>query len=163
MRTLDDIRALLNAGADKVSINTTAVQQPGFVREGAQRFGAPSASSAIDAKRRKPADSGRSIRMVGGRRLDWMRWSGPSAWKAMGWGILLTSMDPGRSAEWLRLGADGCRVARLSIPVIASGGGYPRAFMMGLVQERLVMRCTAASIFHWHRTHTDSSKEDLFA
>ena len=93
-RTLDDIRTLLNAGADKVSINTTAVQKPEFVREAAQRFGTQCIVVAIDAKRAEAA--GRwQVYTHGGRNatgLDAVEWAQRMAEYGAG-EILLTSMD----------------------------------------------------------------------
>ena len=122
VRTLEDIRALLNAGADKVSINTTAVQQPEFVREAAQRFGTQCIVVAIDAKRSGQAAHW-EVFTHGGRKptgLDAVEWA--QRMEAYGAGeILLTSMDQdGRQNGYdllLTAAVSGC----VKIPVIASG------------------------------------------
>ncbi len=154
VRTLEDIRALLNAGADKVSINTTAVQQPEFVREAAQRFGTQCIVVAIDAKRN---DSGEHWQVYthGGRKatgLDAVEW----AQRMEGYGageILLTSMDQDGRQNGYDLALTAAVSERLSIPVIASGGvGTLEHLYDGLVTGK-ADAVLAASIFHY-RTHT---------
>lgn len=154
VRTLDDIRALLNAGADKVSINTTAVQQPEFVREAAQRFGTQCIVVAIDAKRQE-ASGQWQVYTHGGRKatgLDAVEW----AQRMEGYGageILLTSMDQDGRQNGYDLALTAAVSARLSIPVIASGGvGTLEHLYDGLVQGK-ADAVLAASIFHY-RTHT---------
>ncbi|MBX3339339.1 MAG: imidazole glycerol phosphate synthase subunit HisF [Nitrospira sp.] len=154
VRTLDDIRALLNAGADKVSINTTAVQQPEFVREAAQRFGTQCIVVAIDAKRQE-AGGQWQVYTHGGRKatgLDAVEW----AQRMEGYGageILLTSMDQDGRQNGYDLALTAAVSARLSIPVIASGGvGTLEHLYDGLVQGK-ADAVLAASIFHY-RTHT---------
>ena len=154
VRTLDDIRALLNAGADKVSINTTAVQQPEFVREAAQRFGTQCIVVAIDAKRQE-AGGQWQVYTHGGRKatgLDAVEW----ARRMEGYGageILLTSMDQDGRQNGYDLALTAAVSARLSIPVIASGGvGTLEHLYDGLVQGK-ADAVLAASIFHY-RTHT---------
>ena len=154
VRTLDDIRALLNAGADKVSINTTAVQQPEFVREAAQRFGTQCIVVAIDAKRQE-ASGQWQVYTHGGRKatgLDAVEW----ARRMEGYGageILLTSMDQDGRQNGYDLELTAAVSARLSIPVIASGGvGTLEHLYDGLVQGK-ADAVLAASIFHY-RTHT---------
>lgn len=154
VRTLDDIRTLLNAGADKVSINTTAVQQPEFVREAAQRFGTQCIVVAIDAKRSEHA--GRwEVFTHGGRKptgLDAIEW----AQRMEGYGageILLTSMDQDGRQNGYDLALTAAVSEGLSIPVIASGGvGRLEHLYQGLVQGK-ADAVLAASIFHY-RTHT---------
>lgn len=154
VRALDDIRALLNAGADKVSINTTAVQQPEFVREAAQRFGTQCIVVAIDAKR---SESGGHWQVFthGGRKatgLDAVEW----AQRMEGYGageILLTSMDQDGRQNGYDLALTAAVSERLSIPVIASGGVGTLAHLYdGLVKGK-ADAVLAASIFHY-RTHT---------
>ena len=154
VRTLDDIRALLNAGADKVSINTTAVQQPEFVREAAQRFGTQCIVVAIDAKRQE-AGGQWQVYTHGGRKatgLDAVEW----AQRMEGYGageILLTSMDQDGRQNGYDLELTAAVSAHLSIPVIASGGvGTLEHLYDGLVKGK-ADAVLAASIFHY-RTHT---------
>lgn len=154
VRTLDDIRTLLNAGADKVSINTAAVQRPEFVKEAAQRFGTQCIVVAIDAKR-----SGRpgqwEVFTHGGRNrtgLDAVEWA--KRMESYGAGeILLTSMDQDGQQSGYDLGLTAAVSTHVSIPVIASGGvgtleHLYDGFAIGQADAVL-----AASIFHF-RTYT---------
>lgn len=150
IRTLEDIRELLHAGTDKVSINTSAVENPEFVRAASERFGSQCIVVAIDAKRR-PDKSGWEVYTHGGRKprgLDAVEWARKMA--SFGAGeILLTSMDrdgtkDGYDLELTRAVSDG-----VSIPVIASGGAgtlehIREAFTAGKADAAL-----AASIFHF--------------
>jgi cyclase len=154
VRTLDDIRALLNAGADKVSINTTAVQQPEFVRKAARRFGTQCIVVAIDAKRSEQAGQWQ-VFTHGGRKatgLDVIEW----AQRMEGYGageILLTSMDQDGCQSGYDLALTATVSERLSIPVIASGGvGSLEHLYDGLVKGK-ADAVLAASIFHY-RTYT---------
>lgn len=154
VRTLDDIRTLLNAGADKVSINTTAVQKPEFVREAAQRFGTQCIVVAIDAKRAEAA--GRwQVYTHGGRNatgLDAVEWAQRMAEYGAG-EILLTSMDQDGRQNGYDLALTAAVSESLSIPVIASGGvGTLEHLYDGLVKGK-AEAVLAASIFHY-RTHT---------
>lgn len=149
-----DIRALLNAGADKVSINTAAVKRPGFVREAAQRFGSQCIVVAIDAKR-KLKGRGWEVFIHGGRTptgLDVVKWA--KKMEEYGAGeILLTSMDcdgtkGGYDLELTRAISESVR-----IPVIASGGvGNLKHLAEGVLKGR-ADAVLAASIFHF-REHT---------
>ena len=154
VRTLEDIRALLNAGADKVSINTTAVQRPEFVREAARRFGTQCIVVAIDAKRSGQA-SRWEVFTHGGRKptgLDAVEWA--QRMKQYGAGeILLTSMDQDGRQNGYDLALTAAVSERLTIPVIASGGvGTLEHLYDGLVTGR-ADAVLAASIFHFG-THT---------
>ena len=86
VRTVEDIRNLLVAGSDKVSINTAAVERPGFVKEAAERFGTQCIVVAIDAKRRQGEGRAgwRCLPMAAAVRPDWMSWSGPCVWRDSG-------------------------------------------------------------------------------
>lgn len=163
VRTLDDIRALLNAGADKVSINTAAVQRPEFVKEAAERFGTQCIVVAIDAKcrgeeaakRRAASATGWEVFTHGGRKstgLDAIEW----AKRMEGYGageILLTSMDQDGQQTGYDLALTAAVSEALSIPVIASGGvGTLDHLYEGFVTGK-ADAVLAASIFHY-RTHT---------
>jgi imidazole glycerol-phosphate synthase subunit HisF len=154
VRTLDDIRALLNAGADKVSINTAAVQRPELVKEAAQRFGTQCIVVAIDAKR--AAASGRwEVFTHGGRKttgLDAVEWA--KRMDTYGAGeILLTSMDQDGQQSGYDLALTAAVSETVSVPVIASGGaGTLEHLYDGFIKGK-ADAVLAASIFHF-RTYT---------
>jgi cyclase len=148
VRGLDDIRRLLLAGADKVSINTAAVARPELVREAAEKFGSQCVTVAVDAKR---AGARFEVFTHGGRRatgLDAVAWARRMAEAGAG-EILLTSMDrdgtrAGFDVELTRAVADA-----VSVPVIASGGvGALEHFVAG-VREGHASALLAASVFHF--------------
>ncbi|CAI4030850.1 imidazole glycerol phosphate synthase subunit HisF [Nitrospira tepida] len=156
IRSLDDIRALLTAGADKVSINTAAVASPEFVKAAASRFGTQCIVVAIDAKR---AGSGHpnvwEVYTHGGRRhtgLDVIEWA--KRMEAYGAGeILLTSMDRDGTQAGYDIELTRAVSRAVSIPVIASGGvGTLEHLYQGLT-EGMADAVLAASIFHY-RTYT---------
>ena len=150
VRTADDVRALLLAGADRVSLNTSAVGRPALISESAERFGTQCVVSAIDARRRDLASPGWDVYVYGGREntgKDAVEWAAEVEKRGAG-EILLTSMDRdgtqiGYDCELLRAVTE-----RVSIPVIASGGAgtmehFAEAFTDGGADAVL-----AASLFH---------------
>ncbi|MEX2524533.1 MAG: imidazole glycerol phosphate synthase subunit HisF [Gammaproteobacteria bacterium] len=152
IRTLEDIRRMLSAGADKVSINTAAVQRPEFVREASGRFGSQCIVVAIDAKRVAGDDAPRwEVFTHGGRRatgLDVIEWARRMADYGAG-EILLTSMDRdgtrnGFDVELTRAVSDA-----VPIPVIASGGVGSLEHLVEGVREGGADAVLAASIFHF--------------
>jgi len=153
--TLDDIRALLNAGADKVSINTAAVRRPEFVKEAAQRFGTQCIVVAIDAKRSTAGHW--EVFTHGGRTatgVDVIEWAVRMEQYGAG-EILLTSMDQDGRQTGYDLDLTATVSGTLSIPVIASGGvGTLEHLYDGFVKGK-ADAVLAASIFHF-RTHTIS-------
>ncbi|SLM49633.1 imidazole glycerol phosphate synthase, catalytic subunit with HisH [Nitrospira japonica] len=154
VRTIEDIRALLNAGADKVSINTAAVQRPEFVKEAAQRFGTQCIVVAIDAKH-DPDGTRWGVFTHGGRNataLDAVEWA--KRMEDYGAGeILLTSMDQDGRQSGYDLGLTAAVSGTVSIPVIASGGvGTLEHLYQGFVSGK-ADAVLAASIFHF-RTFT---------
>jgi cyclase len=155
VRTLDDIRALLNAGADKVSINTAAVERPEFVKEAAERFGTQCIVVAIDAKRRAAPGRGWDVFTHGGRKptgIDVVEWAKKVEQYGAG-EILLTSMDQDGRQTGYDLALTATVSETVSIPVIASGGvGTLDHLYDGFVTGK-ADAVLAASIFHY-RTHT---------
>ncbi|MDX2252639.1 MAG: imidazole glycerol phosphate synthase subunit HisF [Nitrospira sp.] len=154
VRILDDVRNLLNAGADKVSINTAAVERPEFVKEAAQRFGTQCIVVAIDAKQGPVADRW-EVFTHGGRRptgLDAVEWA--KRMEDYGAGeVLLTSMDQDGRQSGYDLALTAAVSERVSIPVIASGGvGTLDHLYDGFVKGK-ADAVLAASIFHF-RTYT---------
>jgi cyclase len=167
VRKVDDVRRLLNAGADKISINTSAVQNPQLVADATARFGSQCIVVAIDARRRERSDATRGWEVFthGGRTptgldaIDWAR-----RVTALGAGeILLTSMDrdgtkAGFDLELTRTVADA-----VPVPVIASGGvGSLQHLADGITQGR-ADAVLAASIFHYGEFTVRQAKEYLAA
>ncbi len=155
VRTLEDIRNLLTAGSDKVSINTAAVERPEFVKEAAGRFGTQCIVVAIDAKKRAAPATSWEVFTHGGRKptgIDAVEW----AKKMEGYGageILLTSMDQDGRQNGYDLELTAAVSNAVSIPVIASGGvGTLEHLYDGFIKGR-ADAVLAASIFHY-RTHT---------
>jgi len=164
IRTIEDIRKLLKAGADKVSVNTAAVNNPEFVREGAQRFGSQCIVVAIDAKRVPNTDPlSFEVYTHGGRTptgIDAVQWA--KKVEALGAGeILLTSMD----RDGTKLGFD-IELTRtisrtVNIPVIASGGvGNLDHIYEGLTAGE-ASAALAASIFHYGEYTVSECKQFL--
>lgn len=161
IRTLDDIRNLLNAGADKVSINTAAVNDPDFVKRAAERFGSQCIVVAIDAKRTTPPASppnlggelkgGWEVFTHGGRNatgLDAIEWA--RKMESFGAGeILLTSMDRDGTKDGYDIELTKSVSEAVGIPVIASGGvGNPEHICQGFTVGK-ADAALAASIFHY--------------
>ncbi len=158
IRSVDDVRRLLRAGADKISLNTAALERPAVIREAVERFGSQCIVVAIDARREpgRPDEPPRwGVYTHGGRRaagrdaLDWAREA-----VALGAGeILLTSMDRDGTKDGYDLELTRAVSHSVSVPVIASGGaGSLEHLYEGLV-EGCADAALAASIFHFG-THT---------
>ena len=160
VRKVDDVRRLLNAGADKVSINTAAVQNPELVREASGRVGNQCIVVAIDAKRRA-GGSGWEVYTHGGRRptgidaVDWAR----RMQEAGAGEILLTSMDRDGTREGFDLGLTRAVSDAVDVPVIASGGVGTLAHMAEGVLEGGADAVLAASIFHFGDYSVRQAKE----
>jgi cyclase len=157
VRTVDDIRVLLNAGADKVSINTAAVARRAFVREASEKFGAQCIVVAIDAKRVSGAEEAPrwEIFTHGGRKgtgLDAIDYAREVV--ALGAGeILLTSMDRDGTKAGFDLDLTRAVADAVSVPVIASGGVGTLDHLVDGVRLGHASAVLAASIFHFG-THT---------
>ena len=164
VREIKDIRNLLNAGADKVSINTAAVHRPEFVREAAERFGSQCIVVAIDARRVPGADPLKwEVYTHGGRNstgIDALEWA--ARMESYGAGeILLTSMDKDGTTDGYDIALTRAISDRVGIPVIASGGvGSLEHIREGLV-EGGASAALAASIFHFREYTIRECKEYL--
>src|SRR3990170_8406906 len=164
VRTLDDIRTLLNAGADKVSINTAAVQNPEFVREASERFGSQCIVVAIDARRMSSLGNIQwEVYIHGGRTrtgIDAVQW----AKKMEGYGageILLTSMDKDGTKDGYDIELTRVISEAVTIPVIASGGaGTLEHLYEGIIAGK-ADAVLAASIFHFREYTIKETKEYL--
>ena len=158
--TLEDISNLLNAGCDKVSINTAAVKKPGFVKEAADKFGSQCIVVAIDAKRVKAKWE---VYINGGRDatgLDAVEWAKKVA--SLGAGeILLTSMDRDGTKDGYDVEITRRIAEAVSVPVIASGGcGKLEHFYEALTTGR-ADAALAASVFHFREFSIKEVKEYL--
>jgi imidazole glycerol-phosphate synthase subunit HisF len=160
INTLDDIRNLLHAGADKVSINTGAVNHPDFVREAAEVFGNQCIVVAIDAKR---VENRWEVFTHGGRNptgMDAGEWA--ERMEKLGAGeILLTSMDRDGTKAGYDLGLTRTVSDRLSIPVIASGGVGNLDHIYQGFAEGNASAALAASIFHYREYSVAECKKYL--
>ena len=162
IRTVEDFRAILREGADKIAVNSAAIMNPQLISEAAEKFGSQCVVVAIDAKRRSDG-SGWNIFKNGGRvdmGLDAVEWAVKAA--ALGAGeILLTSMDADGTKEGYDLELTRAVAESVSIPVIASGGaGMPEHFYDALV-EAGAEAVLAASLFHYKELEIRQVKEYL--
>lgn len=163
IRTLDDIRDMLNAGADKVSINSAAVKNPEFVQQAADRFGSQCIVVAVDAKQvSEPGDTLRwEIFTHGGRNatgIDAVAWAEKMV--ALGAGeILLTSMDRDGTKNGFNLPLTRAVSEAVSVPVIASGGVGNLQHLVDGVKEGKADAVLAASIFHFGEYSIAQAKE----
>ena len=160
VRSLDDVRTLLRAGADKVSINTAALVRPALVREAAERFGSQCIVVAIDAKRH---GAGFEVHTHGGRRpagRDAVVWAREAA--ALGAGeILLTSMDRDGTRDGYDLELTAAVSSAVPVPVIASGGAGTLAHLHGVLTAGQADAALAASMFHFGEYRVAEAKAYL--
>ena len=149
IRTTEDIRKLLNAGADKVSINSAAVKNPDLIAEGAKKFGSQCIVIAIDAK--KAGDSW-EVYIHGGRKntgIDAVEWA--QKIEELGAGeILLTSMDADGTKDGYDIELTATISEQVNIPVIASGGAGDVEDIKEVYTEGKADAALAASIFHFN-------------
>lgn len=160
VRTINDIRDLLNAGADKVSINTAAISNPDFVREAAEKFGSQCIVVAIDAK---GVSTHFEIFTHGGRKptgIDAVAWA--KKMESFGAGeILLTSMDRDGTKQGYDINLTKAIVQATSIPVIASGGVGNLEHLYEGLDAGKASAVLAASIFHYREYTIREAKEYL--
>jgi len=149
VRSVDDVRKLLNAGADKVSINTAAVENPDLVEDAARRFGSQAIVVAIDA--RASAAGKWEVYTHGGRKargLDAVEWARTMARRGAG-EILLTSMDRDGTKSGFDLGLTRAVSDAVGVPVIASGGVGTLEHLAEGIEQGRADAVLAASVFHF--------------
>ncbi len=184
IRSLEDIRDLLKAGADKVSLNTVAVEQPEMIRRAAERFGSQCIVLAIDAKRRGASHEPRATSREDGTRLDFR--GSRLAWEvfvhggrtatgkdAVAWAvegerlgageILLTSMDRDGTKDGYDLALTSTIAEAVGIPVIASGGAGTLAHLYDGLTTGKADAALAASMFHYREVTIAEVKRYLAA
>jgi len=148
INTVEDIRELLKAGADKVSINTAAVRRPDFVREASGMFGSQCIVVAIDARRK---GGGWEVYTHGGRRatgIDAVEWAARVTGLGAG-EILLTSMDRDGTKDGYDIGLTSAVARSVTVPVIASGGAGTPGHLKEALTAGMADAVLAASIFHF--------------
>jgi cyclase len=158
VRSADDFRTLLLAGADKVSVNSSAVKNPDLLAEAASRFGSQCVVLAIDARRRD--DGGFEVYTHGGRTptgIDAVEWAKDGARRGAG-EILLTSMDGDGTKDGYDLDLTRAVSDTVDIPVIASGGAGNADHMADAVIDGHASAVLAASIFHFGEMTVDEAK-----
>lgn len=162
IRTVEDFRALLREGADKISVNSAAIMNPQLISDAADKFGSQCVVVAIDAKKR-PDGSGWNIYKNGGRvdmGIDAVEWAARA--ERMGAGeILLTSMDGDGTKAGYDLELTRAVAETVSIPVIASGGAGTMAHFYEALTEGKAEAALAASLFHYKELEIRQVKEYL--
>lgn len=161
IRTLEDIRKLLESGADKVSINTAAVKEPILVEEAAKRFGSSTIVVAIDAK--QVGENKWEVYINGGRTatgIDAVEWA--KAVQDLGAGeILLTSMDKDGTKSGYDINLTKAVSQAVSIPVIASGGAGAKEHFYEVFEKGKADAALAASLFHFKEIEISDLKQYL--
>ena len=164
IRTVDDFRALLREGADKISINSSAINTPHLISDAADKFGSQCVVVAIDARKRNDG-SGWNIYKNGGRidtGLDAVEWA--QKVEKLGAGeILLTSMDCDGTKAGYDLELTKMIAQNVSIPVIASGGAGTKDHFYDVLTEGKADAALAASLFHYKKLEIQTLKEYLFS
>ena len=177
VRTVEDVRRLLNAGADKVSFNSAAIANPEVINAASQKYGAQCIVVAIDAKRRTPEDEARidsngqpvgagwDVYSHGGRKntgLDAVQWAAQMAQRGAG-EILLTSMDRDGTKAGFDLQLTRTVSDTVAVPVIASGGVGNLDHLADGVQQGGADAVLAASIFHYGEYTVQQAKQHMAA
>ena len=161
IRTLEDFRQLLRAGADKISVNSAAVKDPGLISRAAERFGSQCVVLAIDARRRP--EGSYEVVVAGGRKatgIDAVAWAQEAARCGAG-EILLTSMDADGTKAGFDLEMTRAVTQAVSIPVIASGGCGSLEHFAQVFAETDCDAALAASLFHFGELTVPQVKEYL--
>ena len=161
VRAVEDVRALLLAGADKVSMNTAAVEDPDLISRAADSFGAQCVVVAIDAQARP--EGGFEVVTYGGRRgtgRDAAAWAAEAQARGAG-EILLTSINRDGAKSGYDIPLLQAVAAAVSVPVIASGGAGNAQHLVEAVRDGGVSAVLAASIFHWGQVSVAEAKTAL--
>ena len=160
IRTLEDMKTILRAGADKVSVNTSALLRPELITEGAQFFGSQCIVVAIDAKYDPTMQSWRVYTHGGRRPTDWevVAWAKEAVKHGAG-EILLTSMDRDGGKDGFDLALTKRVSEAVSVPVIASGGAGCAQHFVDVFQTAQADAALAASIFHYKETSVQQVKQ----
>lgn len=163
IRSIEDIRNILNAGADKISMNSAAIKEPSLINQGAQRFGNQCIVVAIDAKRK--AEGGFEVYSHGGRiatGIDAVTWAKEAEKRGAG-EILLTSMDCDGTKAGYDLELTRAISEAVGVPVIASGGAGNKTHFLEAFNEGKADAALAASLFHFKELEIKDLKEYLQA
>ena len=166
LRSVDDVRDILKSGADKVSINTSALERPELVSEAAERFGSQCIVVAIDARREPPLNGGptewRAYTHGGRTRTDHdaVEWAKDAARRGAG-EILLTSMDADGTNDGYDIELTREIASVLEIPVIASGGAGNLDHLFDALVNGQASAVLAASIFHFRKFTIEEAKAHL--
>ncbi len=173
IRTVDDMKAILREGADKISVNSAAIKRPELIAEGADKFGSQCITVAIDAKRRTPAgenrpwreEDGWTVYIAGGRidtGIDALEWARKA--QDLGAGeILLTSMDCDGTKAGYDIPLTRAVSDAVGIPVVASGGAGSKEHFLEALSEGGADAALAASLFHFKELEISEVKEYLAA
>jgi cyclase len=180
IRSEDDVRALLGAGADKVSLNSAAIRDPRLISVCARRFGSQCVVIAIDAKRVGPPEGARTRDVAGIESSAGLRWEAylnggrvPTGLDAVEWAvraveagageILLTSMDRDGTKDGYDLELTRAVARAVNVPVIASGGAGTLDHLVEVIEEGGADAVLAASIFHYGEYSIHQAKAHLAA
>lgn len=162
IRTVEDMKAILREGADKISVNSAAIKRPELIAEGADKFGSQCITVAIDARRRK-TQKGWTVYAAGGRidtGLDAVEWAKKA--QELGAGeILLTSMDGDGTKAGYDIALTRAISDAVNIPVVASGGAGTKEHFLEALTEGGADAALAASLFHFKELEISEVKEYL--
>ena len=163
IRTADDFRDILRAGADKISVNSAAVKNPPLIDAAAEKYGSQCVVVAIDGRKTGKTPSGFEVYVAGGRTptgLDAVAWAKEAFRRGAG-EILLTSMDRDGTKSGFDLELTGAVCDAVTIPVIASGGCGTLAHFSEVFEKTGADAALAASLFHYGELAIDEVKQHL--